>query len=138
MEKEARVNTFFGETVYYKDVGEERSVIPHIEKFVKEKPGAMRNSDMKVDIKKVPMVRVTWLDARDTETGWLSAKEIIEAPLAECQEVGWLMVNNDTKVVVMRSWCMDKDDNHGGGAIAIPKGWVTKIEYLEVSYGERS
>ena len=93
---------------------------------------------MKVDIKKVPMVRVTWLDARDTETGWLSAKEIIEAPLAECQEVGWLMVNNDTKVVVLRSWGMDKDENHGGGAIAIPKGWVTKIEYLEVSYGERS
>ena len=40
MEKEARINTFFGETVYYKDVGEERSVIPHIEKFVKKKPGA--------------------------------------------------------------------------------------------------
>jgi hypothetical protein len=29
MSNEARVNTFFGETVYYKDVGEERSVIPH-------------------------------------------------------------------------------------------------------------
>jgi len=40
MSNEARVNTFFGETVYYKDIGEERSVIPHIEKFVKEKPGA--------------------------------------------------------------------------------------------------
>ena len=26
----------------------------------------------------------------------------------------------------MRSWCTDKDDNHGGGAIAIPKGWVSK------------
>ena len=40
MSNEAIVNTFFGETVYYKDVGEERSVIPFIEKFVKEKPGA--------------------------------------------------------------------------------------------------
>ena len=94
--------------------------------------------EMDIDIKKVPMVRVTWLDARDTETGWLSAKEIVDAPLARCQEVGWLVVNNDDKVVIMRSWCMDKDDNHGGGAIAIPKGWVTKIEYLGVEYGERS
>ena len=38
------------------------------------------------------------------------------------------------KIVVMRSFCIDKDDNHGGGAIAIPKGWVTKIEYLQAAY----
>ncbi len=72
------------------------------------------------------------------EANILSAKEIVDAPLATCQEVGWLMVDNKEKIVVMRSWCIDKDDNHGGGAIAIPKGWVTKIEYLEVSYGERN
>jgi hypothetical protein len=91
-----------------------------------------------VDINKIPMVRVSWLDARDTETGWLSYKEIVEAPLARCQEVGWMVVNTKEKIVIMRSWCTDKEDNHGGGAIAIPKSWVTKIEYLEVSYGERS
>ena len=33
----------------------------------------MRN--MNFDIEKVPMVRVTWLDARDTETGWLPIKD---------------------------------------------------------------
>ena len=33
---------------------------------------------MNVDIKKVPMVRVTWLDARDTETGWLDIKDILK------------------------------------------------------------
>ena len=93
---------------------------------------------MELDIKKVPMVRLTWLDARDMETGWLSAKEIVDAPLARCQEVGWMITNNDEKVIIMRSWCMDKDDNHGGGAVAIPKGWVFKIEYLKVDYGERS
>ena len=96
----------------------------------------MRN--MEFDIKKAPMVRVTWLDARDTETGWLPIKDIINAPLATCQEVGWLVCNTPEKVVVMRSFCIDKDDNHGGGAIAIPKGWVTKVEYLEVSYGKGS
>ena len=89
-----------------------------------------------MDINSVPMVRVTWLDARDTETGWLSIKEIIESPLAKCQEVGWMVVNNDEKIVVMRSWCMDRGDNHGGGAIAIPKGWIKKIEYLEVTHAD--
>jgi len=90
-----------------------------------------------VDINKIPMVRVSWLDARDTETGWLSYKEIVEAPLAKCQEVGWMVVNTEEKIVIMRSWCTDKEDNHGGGAIAIPKGWVSKIEYLSVDYSEQ-
>ena len=31
----------------------------------------------------------------------------------------------------------DKDDITGGGAIAIPKGWLKKIEYLTVSYSEK-
>jgi hypothetical protein len=88
------------------------------------------------DINKTPMVRVTWLDARDTETGWLPIKDIVNAPLATCQEVGWLVTNSPEKIVVMRSWCADKDDNHGGGAIAIPKGWIKKIEYLTVSYSK--
>ena len=87
---------------------------------------------MTLEIDKVPMVRITWLDARDTETGWLSIKDILEAPLALCQEVGWMVVNNDEKVVIMRSWCTDQGDNHGGGATAIPKGWIKKIEYLGV------
>ena len=49
------------------------------------------------DIKKAPMVRVTWLDARDTETGWLDIKEVVSAPLAVCQEVGW-MVHNGARI----------------------------------------
>ena len=82
------------------------------------------------------MVRITWRDARDTETGWIDIKDILAAPLAMCQEVGYLVVNNDEKVVVMRSWCVDREDNHGGGAIAIPKGWIKKIEYLRVTHAD--
>lgn len=89
-----------------------------------------------ININSIPMVRLSWDDARDTETGWLSLKEMVNAPLAKCQEVGWMLVKNDEKVVVMRSWCVDQGDNHGGGCIAIPRGWVTKIEYLEVTYAD--
>ena len=91
-----------------------------------------------MNIEKIPMVRVTWVDARDTETGWLDIKEVLNAPLAMCQEVGWMVNNNNNKVIIMRSYSKDKEDISGGGAIAIPKGWITKIEYLEVSYAERS
>ena len=72
------------------------------------------------DINKAPMVRVTWVDARDTETGWLDIKDVINAHLA-----------------IMRSYSKDKDDISGGGAIAIPKAWIKKIEYLVVSYSEK-
>tara|TARA_Y100001937_G_scaffold120196_1_gene177093 strand:- start:1228 stop:1509 length:282 start_codon:yes stop_codon:yes gene_type:complete len=87
-----------------------------------------------INIENIPMVRITWLDAKDMETGWLPIKDILNAPLAVCQEVGYMVVNNDDKIVIMRSWCVDKDDNHGGGAVAIPRGWVRKIEYLKVEY----
>jgi len=87
-----------------------------------------------MDINTIPMVRVSWVDARDMETGWVEIKDILQAPLAKCMEVGWMVVNNEEKVVIMRSWCVDRDDNNGGGAIAIPKGWVKKIEYLGVMH----
>ena len=87
-----------------------------------------------IDINKVPMVRVTWLDARDTETGWLDIKEVINAPLAVCQEVGWMIHNCDERIVIMRSYSKDKEDITSGGAIAIPKDWLKKIEYLKVDY----
>ena len=84
------------------------------------------------------MVRITWEDARDTETGWIDIKDILKAPLAICQDVGWMVVNNDEKVIIMRSYSKDKDDISGGGVVAIPKKWVIKTEYLDVIYGQTS
>tara|TARA_R110002020_G_scaffold175464_1_gene367339 strand:+ start:2085 stop:2372 length:288 start_codon:yes stop_codon:yes gene_type:complete len=88
-----------------------------------------------MDINSVPMVRLTWFDARDTETGWMDIKKVIDAPLATCQEVGWMVTNDSEKIVIMRSYSVcpeDKNDITGGGAIAIPKTWIIKIEYLKV------
>ncbi len=89
-----------------------------------------------MDINKIPMVSVTWLDARHTVPGWLDIKDVVDAPLAVCQEVGWMVHNGLEKIIIMRSYSKDKDEVSGGGAIAIPKGWVKKIEYLTVSYSD--
>ena len=83
---------------------------------------------MDLDIIKVPMVRLTWVDAQEGSVGWTELEEMMDSPLAECQEVGWLLVNNDEKVVVMRSWNQDGQD--GGACIAIPNSWVLNIEVL--------
>ena len=45
---------------------------------------------MTFDIKKVPMVRVTWLDARDTETGWLDIKGRYERSFSNMSR-SWLV-----------------------------------------------
>ena len=66
----------------------------------------------------------------------LDIKEVTNAPLAVCQEVGWMVHNGEEKIIIMRSYSKDKEDITGGGAIAIPKGWLKKIEYLTVSYAE--
>ena len=85
-------------------------------------------------IENVPMVRVTWMDAMDGETGWQELETIMKWNLATCVDVGWLVKNTEQTVVVMGSWCVDPDDKNGGRYITIPKGWVKKIEYLKVDY----
>ncbi len=83
---------------------------------------------MDLDINTVPMVRLTWVDAQEGCVGWTDLEEMQSSPLAECQEVGWLLVNNDEKVVIMRSWNQAGQD--GGACIAIPNTWVLNIEVL--------
>ena len=83
-----------------------------------------------------PMVRVTWQDAMDGETGWQSLETMMNAKLALCMDIGWLIKKTDEKVIVMGSWCVDPDDKEGGRHITIPTGWVKKIEYLSVDYAK--
>ena len=82
------------------------------------------------------MVRVTWQDAMDGETGWQSLETMMKAKLAICMDIGWLIKKTDEKVIVMGSWCVDPDDKEGGRYITIPAGWVKKIEYLSVDYAK--
>ena len=48
----------------------------------------------------------------------------------------FMIKNNENCVVIMGSWCTDPDDKHGGRYITIPKGWVKKIEYLNVGHAD--
>ena len=89
-----------------------------------------------MDIGKIPMVRITWMDALDGDTGWQDLETITKGELATCMDVGWMVKNNENCVVIMGSWCTDPDDKHGGRYITIPKGWVKKIEYLNVGHAD--
>ena len=82
----------------------------------------------------IPMVRVTWKDAQDSDGSWSSLEDIIAHEPATCQEVGWLVHKDKTKMIVMRSRICNEFDEleEGGGHIAIPHDWVIKIEELKV------
>ena len=83
-----------------------------------------------------PMVKVTWMDAMDGETGWQSLEDMLKGDLATVVDIGWMIKNDERVVIVMGSWCLDPDDKNGGRYITIPKGWVKKIEYLEANYAD--
>jgi hypothetical protein len=88
-----------------------------------------------------PMVRITWMDAIDGDTGWVPLGKMMNAKLATCIDLGWMIRNDDQRVTIMGSWCADpqetkEEDKEGGRYITIPKGWVKKIEYLERTYGQ--
>ena len=77
-----------------------------------------------------PLVLVTWLDAKDGQTGWHSIDDIEKEKLATCYSVGWLMVRNNEKVVIMADYSEFEDDKEGGRHIAIPNGWVKSVTHL--------
>ena len=82
------------------------------------------------------MVRITWMDAMDGDTGWVPLGKMRDAKLATCIDIGWMIRNDELRVTIMGSWCLDPDDKHGGRYITVPKGWVKEIKYLVESYGE--
>jgi hypothetical protein len=90
-----------------------------------------------MDIDDIPMVRLTWLDAQDSDGSWTELKDILNHEPATCQEVGWLIHQDEYKVIVMRSRIISTSPDglsevldEGGAYIAIPSGWVVKVEEL--------
>ena len=78
-----------------------------------------------------PLVLVTWLDAKDGQTGWHSLDDIEKEKLATCYSVGWLMVRNNEKVIIMADYSEFEGDKEGGRHIAIPNGCVKSVTYLK-------
>ena len=87
---------------------------------------------MKID--NMPMVRVTWMDAKDGQSGWHSVEDIRKESLATCYSVGWMVTKDDERTVVMGDFSDEENNEDGGRHIVIPSKWVNKIEYLKVVY----
>jgi hypothetical protein len=48
-----------------------------------------------------PMVRITWMDAMDGDTGWVPLSKMMNAKLATCVDIGWMIRNDEQRVTIM-------------------------------------
>jgi len=83
-----------------------------------------------------PMVLVSWLDAKDGESGWHSIKDIQKEKLAICYSMGWMVLKDEERVVIMADYSNEENSNDGGRHVVIPAGWVKSITYLGANYKE--
>lgn len=78
-----------------------------------------------------PIVLVTWVDANEGSGDWTDLEDIKNHKLAKCQDLGWLVAEDEEKITVMRSRNFDDDTPdeiyHGGGFISIPNTWILEI-----------
>jgi hypothetical protein len=86
-----------------------------------------------MDMTDIPMVRLTWKDALDSDGTWTNLEDILAHECAVCQEVGWLILNDAEQVIVMRSRIVEEELQVGSSYIAIPQSWILKIEELRVN-----
>jgi len=77
-----------------------------------------------------PLVKITWLDATDIETGWHTFSEIKDKTLAAVESVGWVLEETNEKITLIG--CLDMYDENAGRGIIIPRPWITKREELTV------
>ena len=84
---------------------------------------------------KYPMVLFV-VRAKDGSSGWHSIADIQKEKLAICYSVGWLVLKNDDRTVVMGDYSNEENDHDGGRHIAIPSGWVKSVIYLKNDYKE--
>ena len=65
-----------------------------------------------MDMTDIPMVRLTWKDAQDSDGTWTAVEDILEHQCATCQEVGWLVLNDSERVIMMRSRIVAEKKNY--------------------------
>lgn len=92
-----------------------------------------------MDIEDIPMVKITWKDAQESDGSWTPVEDILKHDCAICQDVGWMVSNDDNKIIIMRSMIVSNGTldepytelEEGSAYIAIPKDWVVDLEVLQ-------
>lgn len=80
---------------------------------------------------KMPLVKVTWIDAADAHSEWSNPEDWDKhSTLANCESVGWCVEReNELKLFINRG----KDEDGGtsvAGGMVIPTKWIVEVQTL--------
>ena len=73
-----------------------------------------------------PKVEVLWFDA-NTESGWVSQETAQELQLQICRSLGYLIVKDEIRTVIVQS--LQEGNTDVGDAICIPTSCIEEISY---------
>lgn len=76
------------------------------------------------------VVRVTWLDHREDHVAWQTYDEACKATPAVCHTVGYLVHEDDDRIVLTSTWLED-DDETVGGTLTLVQAAVRNVEVLD-------
>ena len=80
------------------------------------------------------LVKITWNDAQDHETGWTDLSKAIKHKLAAVVSIGWILSQTDKQIILVGDFI--PEDGTTSRITIIPKDWCQKITTLEEMQNE--
>lgn len=75
------------------------------------------------------MVLIRWVDSSG-HGRWVTREEAERDRLSVCESIGWLIVDDDVKMVIYQS--LDHVNDTVNGCMSIPKVAIQDVKYLRV------
>ena len=84
---------------------------------------------MKIKSSDMDLVKIEWLDAMSDDNTWQEIKELKDQKLRPVELVGWILHQDDDKVITISSF--DEESQMGGGGTTIPRCCIIRMLKLE-------
>ena len=75
------------------------------------------------------LVKIEWLDAMSDDNTWQDIKELKAQKLRPVEFVGWILTQDQEKVITISSF--DEESQMGGGGTTIPRSCIVRIIQLK-------
>ena len=81
--------------------------------------------------KPLALVRVTWIDTVEHETGWHEFEELKDLKTCIVHSIGYLARQDDKQVTLIADWIPSSEEF--GRSTSIPKGCITNIQHVNIT-----
>jgi hypothetical protein len=75
------------------------------------------------------LVKIEWIDAMSDDNTWQDVKELKAQKLRPVEFVGWILHQDQEKVITISSF--DEESQMGGGGTTIPRSCIVRMIQLK-------